>query len=153
MTVNFRFIFIGLGVLFAGSCLFLPGFHQRSHAKVCSWLCPGGKGAKPAGLPGAQGRDMGVLYPTDLTNCVGLWRHLGHRYTTLLMTVEESTVVAEVDMPYNRGMNRGEAVRGTNVLGTAEGEHVSNVGIGQKDPIVMARLEAMESALGDQSVS
>lgn len=69
------------------------------------------------------------------------------------MTVEDSTVVAEVDMPYNRGMNRGETVRGTNVLGTAEGEHVSKVGIGQKDPIVMARLEAMESARGDQSVS
>lgn len=37
--------------------------------------CPGGKGAKPTGLAGAQGRDMdamGALYPTDLTNCLDL---------------------------------------------------------------------------------
>lgn len=49
-------------------------------------------------------------------------------------------------------MNRGEAVRETNVLGTAEGEH-GNVGVGQRDPVFMARLEAMESARGDQCVS
>lgn len=36
LRINFRVIFIGLGVLSAGFCLFLPGFNQRSHAKVCS---------------------------------------------------------------------------------------------------------------------
>lgn len=49
-------------------------------------------------------------------------------------TVEDSTVVGEVDL-LNRKMNRGEAVRGTNVLGTAEVEHGSSVEAGQRDPV------------------
>lgn len=46
-----------------------------------------------------------------------------------------------------RGMDRGEAIRGANVLATAEEEHARNVETGQGDPVVMARLEALESKL------
>lgn len=75
-------------------------------------------------------------------------------YNTLhARTVEDSTVVREVDMSLTRGMRMGEAVRETNVLGTAEGKHGSNVWTGEIEPVVMARLKAMESARGDQSVS
>lgn len=75
-------------------------------------------------------------------------------YSTLqARTVEDSTVVREVDMSLTRGMQRGDAVRETNVLGTAEGKHASNVGTREMEPVGMARLKAMESARGDQGVS
>lgn len=56
-------------------------------------------------------------------------------------TVEDSTVLGEVDMPLTRGMS--------SVLETAEGELASIVGTRQRDHVVGARLEAMESARGD----
>lgn len=41
------------------------------------------------------------------------------------------------------GMSRVEAVKGTNVLGTAEGELASNVRAGQRDHVLRATLEVM----------
>lgn len=55
-------------------------------------------------------------------------------------------------MSLTREMNRGEAVREKKVLGTAEREQ-GNVEAGQRDPVIMARPEATESARGDQGVS
>lgn len=73
--------------------------------------------------------------------------------TPQAQTVEDSTVLGEVDMPLTRGMSRCEAVRGTNVFESAEGELASIIGTRQKDHVVGARLEAMEAARGDQGVS
>lgn len=74
-------------------------------------------------------------------------------YSTLqARTVEDSTVVGEVDVSLTREVNRGGAVREANVFGTAEGEQ-GNVGAGQRDPVIMARPKARESARGDQVVS
>lgn len=55
-------------------------------------------------------------------------------------------------MSLTQGMSMVESVRGTNVLGTAEGELASNVGAGQRDPLLRAKLEAMESELQAQSL-
>uniref|UniRef100_K1Q299 Uncharacterized protein n=1 Tax=Magallana gigas TaxID=29159 RepID=K1Q299_MAGGI len=55
-------------------------------------------------------------------------------------------------MSLTREVNRGEAVRETNVLGTAE-EEQGNVGAGQMDPVSMARHEARGYDRGDQGAS
>uniref|UniRef100_A0A8W8MHM4 Uncharacterized protein n=1 Tax=Magallana gigas TaxID=29159 RepID=A0A8W8MHM4_MAGGI len=98
---------------------------------------PGGKGANPAGLAWAQGRDidaMGGHVPDRFDQLFGFVTPFRPPVysTPQARTVEDSTVVGEVDMSLTREVNRGEVVRETNVLGTAEREQ-GNVGAGQRD--------------------
>lgn len=129
----------------------------RREPRVTSGMdVPGGKRAKPAGLAGAQGRDMGARegpVPDRFDQVFGFvtpFRPPVYSTPHARVVDDTSTVVGEVDMSFTQGATGNWVTEKRGVLGTAGPGKSPDIGSARGDQGVselQARVGAIESQL------